>query len=205
MSRSSRVLAIDVSLLVHRSFRSTPASGAEPQPVASFDAGTDQRQRFAAIERSVIARDRSRPVRDPPVVSDVSGVRAPSRTRRRDRIARELEIRLRDTLAVRPRRGRPRRPRARAARRRARALGRRSVWNRARNLSLARATGVEDGPRRVEVARVGGFFPSAGFDARERASSAREGRNSLERGRLARERGSTRSSERSWWRFETRA
>jgi hypothetical protein len=36
---------------------------------------------------------------------DVSGVRAPSRTRRRDRIARELEIRLLDTLAVRPRRG----------------------------------------------------------------------------------------------------
>ena len=54
----------------------------------------------------MIARDRSRPVRDPPVVSDVSSVRAPSRTRRRDRIARELEIRLRDTLAVRPRRGR---------------------------------------------------------------------------------------------------
>ena len=39
---------------------------------------------------------------------------------------------------------------------------------------------------------------SAGFDARERASSAREGRNSLERGRLARERGSTRPSERSF-------
>jgi hypothetical protein len=59
-------------------------------------------------------------------------------------------------------------------------------------------TGVEDGLRRVKVARVDGYFPRAGFDAHERASSAREGRNSLERGRLARERGSTRPSERSF-------
>lgn len=133
----------------------------------------------------------------PPRRLDVSGVRAPSRTRRRDRIARELEIRLLDTLAVRPRRGllvvRARAPRGVAP---GPSVGGRR--NRARNLSLARVTGVEDGLRRVKVARVDGYFPRAGFDAHERASSAREGRNSLERGRLARERGSTRPSERSF-------